>query len=153
MKPIVFILLWLGLLSQDSIPFKPNDQFELTTAFTFKTRSKTEDQVNWSAQPKDMSTQLPYLEVTVKILVLDTAEARIRITNNHGDVLANKKVNSGDRFALDMGFTDDMKDRTHAHEYIFHFVSENKKTELSRIVIHVAEDGRFFVNGEQRGKL
>jgi hypothetical protein len=54
--------------------------------------------------------------------------------------------------ALDMGFTDDMIDRVHAHEYTLTFIDANKLP-VNRIVINVAEDGSFFVNGEKRGKF
>jgi hypothetical protein len=53
---------------------------------------------------------------------------------------------------LEVGFTDDVKDRVTPHHYFLTLVSP-KKTETSKIEILIEEDGTFFVNGEKRGKF
>lgn len=80
-------------------------------------------------------------------------EDRIKISDSNRRTMLNKKVTENDAFNLDLGFTDDMKDRTSPHEYFVHFLSADKKTIVSRILIDVGEDGTFTVNGEKRGKL
>ncbi|HET9486931.1 MAG TPA: hypothetical protein VFO54_05835, partial [Chryseosolibacter sp.] len=63
-----------------------------------------------------------------------------------------KKIDLNSILVMDLGFTDDMKDRVTPHEYTLTFVSE-EKVPLEVILIKVDEDGSFFVNGEKRGKF
>ena len=53
---------------------------------------------------------------------------------------------------LDLGFTDDIKDRVGAYEYTVFFLNEDKD-QVSKIVIYFEKDGTYLVNGETRGKI
>ncbi len=53
---------------------------------------------------------------------------------------------------LDLGYTDDIKDRVSAYEYVAYFLSDDKKP-LSRVVLFFDKDGTYYVNGEKRGRL
>jgi hypothetical protein len=53
---------------------------------------------------------------------------------------------------LDIGYTDDVKDRLVASQYTITFLGE-EKNQISRIVIFIDKDGTFFVNDEIRGKF
>lgn len=147
-------LLFIGTLIfwQDSVPFKDNEQFDLKMSYQFKAKLRSSTQVDLT-NTAPSSTPRPYLYLNLKVHSLHTGEARIKIEDNHGKTILNKKVSEGDDFELDMGFTDDMKDRTTAHEVTVYFLSADKKNVISLILIDVAEDGSFFVNGEKRGKL
>jgi hypothetical protein len=149
MKAALFLLCLLSL--QQEIPFKPKDQFEISLDFKFKTRY-----VNPSVYEYETSTNssalLPYLYLNVNVLKLGEGEIRVRIENNRGDLVFNKKAEAGMIANLDLGYTDDIKDRVSAHQYEVNFISKDKKR-LSRIVIAFEKDGTYLVNGEKRGKL
>jgi hypothetical protein len=77
---------------------------------------------------------------------------RVRVSNNRDDKALQRKVSVNDDIELDLGFTDDMKDRVTPHEYVLTFLDE-AKAPVDKIMINIAEDGSFFVNGERRGKF
>ena len=147
-----FLLFCALIFSQDAVPFKDNESFDLKMSYQFKAKLRAPTQVDLT-NTAPSSTPRPYLYLNLKVNSLNTGEARIKIEDNHGKTILSKKVSVGDDFELDMGFTDDMKDRTTAHEVTVYFLSTDKKNVISRILIDVAEDGSFFVNGEKRGKL
>ena len=147
------LLLFLSVfLFQDQIPFKPNSQFEINLDFKFKPRPYVEKTVEFEAHRTSSSAPLPYLYLNIKVLKLDVEELRWRIENNKGTSLYSKKAEEGMVARLDLGFTDDIKDRVSSHEYIVYFVGKDKKL-MSRILIHFDEDGTYHVNQERRGKL
>jgi hypothetical protein len=90
--------------------------------------------------------------IKLKLLKYIPEEIKLRITDNLGSVVLNKKIKQNDVIVINMGFTDDMKDRVTAHEYTVRFLDDDKK-ELSRILITVSADGSFLVNNEKRGKF
>jgi hypothetical protein len=146
------LLLFLSVfLLQDQVPFKPNNQFEINLDFKFKQRPYTTQTPGFESHTTS-STPLPYLYLNVKVLKLEAEELRLRIENNKGSSLYSKKAEEGMVAKLDLGFTDDIKDRVNSHEYIVYFLSKERKA-MSRIVIHFDEDGTYHVNKELRGKL
>jgi hypothetical protein len=76
----------------------------------------------------------------------------VRFDNNFNVRTASKKITEGVVLPIDIGFTADVIDRVSAHEYILTFLSP-AKSETSKIVILIQEDGTFLVNGEKRGKF
>jgi hypothetical protein len=98
------------------------------------------------------SGPLPYLILNLKILKINPDEYRIKVQNNAKLQLLSKKLEEDMMVKIDMGFTDDLKDRTSPYEYTVSFLSKGKK-ETCRIVILVDEEANFLVNGERRGKL
>lgn len=153
-------LAWLFLslfFIQDQVPFKPKEQFEINLDFKFKPRpgnqmSSTVITMEKRADQNTSGLMLPYLYLNVKVLKLDELEQRVRIEDNHGATLMAKKAEAGMEAKLDLGFTDDIKDRVSSHEFIVSFLSKDRQ-HLSRIVIFFDEDGTYIVNGEKRGKL
>src|SRR5690606_8590973 len=95
---------------------------------------------------------LPHLTLLLKVLKAGKDETRLRITNNLGEQMINRKLKEGLVIQLEAGFTDDLKDRTGPHEFTVYFLSD-KKDKLSKIVIRVERDGTFLVNEHVRGKL
>lgn len=156
MKPLwlVFSL----ILVQDEVPYKPGEEFEIKLNFEFRQRPAQEPyQVNFSETRKDYERRtntgpLPYLFMNVNLLKTTAEETRVRLVRNKTENAFTRKLEQGMQIKLDLGFTDDIKDRVTAHEYTLLFLSQNKKP-LTRIVIYFEEDGTYLVNGEKRGKL
>lgn len=152
---LVFFIAWI--LVQE-LPLKPKDEFEIKLDYKFKQRSmdnSTTVHLNETARERDRrmsAALLPFLTLNVKILKLPAAEKRIYVTNNGDGKMISKKIVEGTIIPIEIGFTDDAKDRVSANEYILTFIAPDK-TETSRIVIFIEEDGTFLVNGEQRGKF
>jgi len=149
----MIILLLSFLFLQDSTPFKANDEFELKMDYEFRQRSADNSKaIDYSENKPKSGGPLPYLEVELKVLKVESGVDRIRIIDNKNLMVMNKKLKDNPVIKIDLGFTDDMKDRVSSHEYTISFLDEDKKA-LSKIVIFVAEDGTLLVNGEKRGKL
>lgn len=154
MKSLSFLLLMFFF--QD-LPYKPKEEFEIKLDYKFKQRPSPErsvvnlNETRAEHERRTSSDLLPYLVLQVKMLKLND-EARIRVTNNLDSKSFSKKIEEGIVIPLDLGFTADVKDRITAHEYVITFLSP-QKSEVSRILINVDQDGSFFVNGEKRGRF
>ena len=77
---------------------------------------------------------------------------KLRVVDNLNNKVLSKKVYDGLEFEINIGFTDDVKDRVTANEYTI-FIQNEKREHQSKIVILVDEDGMFLINDEVRGKL
>ena len=155
--------LFIGLLIlslQETVPFKPKEEFEIKLQYEFKQRTVTDNSANSvhydetiKERERRMSTaMLPYVGINFNVVKLTPEETRVRVIDNKGKIPFNKKVKEGDVIFINLGFTDDMKDRVSAHEYIVYFMSDDRKL-VKRVVIAVSEDGTFTVNDEKRGKF
>lgn len=158
MLTVIFFVLVAGW-QEPQVPLKPSDEFQLTVDYRFKTRPSTSGQsnINYDYQNDRIVREggggpLPYLVIKFKTLKLAEQESRVRVENNVPKTVLTKKVAEGDEFDLDLGYTDDMKDRVSAFEYNIYFLSA-KKEPVSRVHLFIADDGTFFVNGEKRGKF
>jgi len=150
------LLATLSLLTQDA-PFKPKDQFEVRVELKLRQRPGDDDQSNMLDTrnlylPRNSVAQLPFLILHIRALTLNENETRVRIVDNNNKVLLSRKTKVEDVLKLDVGFTDDVKARTTAHAFTVQYLDADKKT-ISRIYLFIAEDGKFFVNDEQRGKF
>ena len=157
----LYLLLVLpGLVWQSEVvPYKPSEEFQLELDFKFKQRPVNDPSVfNYTETRGEHDKKqyaagpLPYLLINCKILKLADGEVRVRVINGKGDVVVSKKAEAGSEFKIDLGYTDDMKDRVSPYEYNIFFLSARKK-ELSRIHMLIQEDGTFMVNEENRGKF
>lgn len=152
-----FILIFTFLFIQE-IPLKPTGEFEIKLDYQFKTRAMGDpNTVNLASAPRGYGQKtsagvLPYLTLHLSVLNLPEEKMRMRITTNLNDRTVMKKISINSPVVLDLGFTDDMKDRVTAYEYTLTFISSERKP-VNCIVITVAEDGSFLVNGENRGKF
>lgn len=150
-------LLVAFLLTQD-LPFKPKDEFEIKLDYQFKNRPGTDlnsvhlDETKKERDRRVSTAPLPFLTLNIKMLKLSQDEVRVKITNNLTARVIGKKVEAGTVIPLELGFTDDVKDRVTAHQYFITLLSP-KKTEVNKIEIMIEEDGTFLVNGEKRGKF
>jgi hypothetical protein len=150
MKVVIFLLCLLSL--QQEIPFKPKDQFEVQLDFKFKTRYVNSSLIELEKSPTTTGAMLPYLTLNINVLKLNAGEIRVRIEDNRGQLIYNKKAAEGMVANIDLGYTDDIKDGISAHQYQVNFIDKEKKC-LSRILIDFEKDGTYLVNGEKRGKL
>ena len=155
----LFCVYCLLLFLVQEVPFKAKEEFDIKLNYQFKQRPSADHRntVNLDESRKDYerrtsSDQLPYLILNVKFLKITPEEVRVRITNNRNNRSLTKKLSEGLVIPIDVGFTDDVKDRINAHEYVLTLLSP-QKSETSKIVIHIEEDGSFLVNGEKRGKF
>ncbi len=152
------ILLFSIVFSQDTIPYKSSDQFEVRLDYQFKMRpapSQTEFNFNETTEEHKRrvgTTPLPYLILELEILEASPAEDRVRGFSSSNQFLNKRGVKAGTTLKIDMGFTNDMKDRVTPHEYILIFSDKSRK-ENSKIVIFIEENGSFLVNGEKRGQF
>ncbi|HEX8037651.1 MAG TPA: hypothetical protein VF490_00810 [Chryseosolibacter sp.] len=152
-----FLLIFPFFFVQD-IPLKPTHEFEIRLDYNFRPRPVADNNtVHLGETSREFSRRtsqgvLPYLVLYVKPLALREEKMRIRISSNDGGKLTMRKAILNSEVELDLGFTDDMKDRVTSHEYTLTFLSEDKEP-VDKIVISVAEDGSFLVNGELRGKF
>lgn len=154
------IFLFLLVPQEPEVPYKVNEDFKLDIQYQFKVRPMNS---NSSAEFEAGATggfnrkyndggQLPYLVVNFSVLKLSEGEVRVKVVNNKGGNMLNKKVEAGAVFKLDLGYTDDMKDRVTANEFDVLFLSSDKKP-ISLVRLTVQEDGTFIVNSEVRGKF
>jgi len=144
-------LLLLLFFNQDQTPYKPKEEFELKLNFEFKSRT-IDKTVAYNTSAMSSTGPLPYLKMELRVVKLSAEEVRVRITRNGGEAIFAKKTDPGMTIKLDLGFTDDIKDRVTANEYTVYFLSPEKK-QLSKIEILFEKDGTYLVNGEKRGKV
>lgn len=158
---IFFLLLLFVAIAKaqtSEAPFKPNEEFQLTVDYKFKPRPTANnsnlniDYTNDSFQRKSVDGPLPYLGINFKMLKLRDNEVRVRVINNANRNVLTRKAKEGEDFKIDLGYTDDMKDRVSPFEYNILFLSP-EKAEISRVHLYILEDGTFLVNGEKRGKF
>ncbi|HYG17975.1 MAG TPA: hypothetical protein VD816_03565 [Ohtaekwangia sp.] len=149
-------LIWLVFslfLFQEKVPYKPNDQFRIDLDFTFKKRPPmVSSTVDFENVRKYDGSPLPYLYLNVEVLKLADEEVKIRVENSKGENIMARKIEVGAKAQLDLGFTDDIKDRVSSHEYVVYFTSKDRNP-VSRIVIFFDQDGTYLVNEEKRGRL
>jgi hypothetical protein len=150
---LIFALFYL----QDETPLKPLEEFEVKLDFEFRDRVKDPNKVEMNqthrAYEKSRSTgPLPYLFLNLRVLKQQPEEVRLRVEQNGKSGVMNKKFNTSTVIKLDMGFTDDIKDRVSPHEYTVTFLTNDKKP-ISKIIIFFEEDGTYIVNGQVRGKI
>lgn len=151
-------LLWVGIISiflfQDQTPYKANDEFELKLDLQFKQRPKSETKIELDHHRTlpNSGMSAPYLYLHLKVLKAIPEEVRIKVLKNNSQILLSRKFDPKVVLKLDLGFTDDIKDRVSAYQYLITFLSK-EKSELSKIEIFFETDGTYVVNGEKRGKL
>ena len=140
------------LLFQSEVPLKPKDEFEIKLDYQVKRRPTVEFS-GYSTEPiKKNEPATPYVILNIKILKVSLEESRIVIKSNLHDNLLNRKIQEGTIIKLDLGFTDDVKNRVTAYEYSIYFM-DSKRTSVQKILIRIDQDGVFHVNDEIRGKF
>lgn len=151
-------LLWAFILSsflfQNETPYKPTEEFELKLDLQFKQRPMP-DGNRVELEKRTLPTSgmnAPYLHLHLRVLKAIPEEVRVKVVKNNNQTLLSRKFDPNVVIKMDLGFTDDIKDRASAYHYIVTFLSKEKDA-LSKIDIFFEEDGTYLVNGEKRGKL
>lgn len=151
-------LFWAFILSsflfQNETPYKPTEEFELKLDLQFKQRPMPEgNRVDLEKRTLPSSgMNAPYLYLQLRVLKPVFEEVRVKIVKNNNQTMLARKFDPNVVIKMDLGFTDDIKDRASAYHYIVTFLSKEKEP-LSKIDIFFEEDGTYLVNGEKRGKL
>lgn len=154
---LVSLILSLFTVQQD-IPYKPDSEFSIRMDLKFKVRViPTANKVDLSEtrgeyEKRTSSEQLPYLILYVSVTENNQGEQRLRILRDGRVSMNNRKIELGKELKLEIGFTDDAKDKISGFEHILYFLSADKK-EINRIVITIADNGDYFVNGQKRGRV
>ncbi len=154
---VLFILL-IFVYNQEVVPYKASEEFEIKLDYQFKTRpasSAYEFKFDESSQEHSRrvnNSPLPYLTLNIEILKANENEERIHGFKGQTQFMTKRGIKTGSMVSIEMGFTDDMKDRVTPHEYALVLMDKSKQ-EVSKIVIFIEEDGSFYVNGEKRGKF
>jgi hypothetical protein len=155
MQSLYLLLFFLSFFQ--TVPFKPKEEFEVKLNYEFRPRPtenaskiKFED-TRTDREKHSASSVLPYLKLNINVLTAAGA-VKAKFESNKSGNLPSKKVKDGVVLPLDIGYTDDVKDRVAPHQYTITFLAEDKKP-ISKIVIFIDKDGTFFVNDEKRGKF
>lgn len=145
------------LLVQD-IPYKPDDEFSIRMDLKFKLRPQSaSNTVHVSEtmaeyQKRNSTNQLPYLVLYVNVKRVTQGEIRMRVLRDGKNIMNIKKIELDKEFKIEVGFTDDAKDKISGYEHIIYFMDSNKK-DINRIVITIDTNGDYYVNGQKRGRL
>lgn len=148
----------LFFLFQENPPFKPSEDFEVKFDLSFRQRTQLDNktvrltETEKEKEKRTDSTPLPYLKLHIKLLKIHHDEIKLKVIKDDKNFVLNKKIKESIELRLDVGFTDDVKDRISGYKHVIQFLSVDKKV-LSIIVIEFDEEGNYKVNGELRGKI
>ncbi len=136
------------------VPYEPKENFNFELDYTFKTRVPSEsEKISFVESNASRGSQiLPYLKVLFNFSGFDDRYYRYKVKNLAGAVVKNRKIKLPESLVLDMGFSDDIKDRITSHKYTIFFYTKDKIT-ISKIDIEVAENGDLLLNGELYGRI
>ena len=143
------------LAAQDSVSFRPKEDFEVKIDMQFKPRPSDDPNTftfSDNERRKTPNALLPYLKLRVSIFNLSSEEVRYKVLNNFDKKPMSKKISKAPILDIDAGFTDDIKARLRPSEYLITLMTDAKE-EVSKILIQIEKDGTFLVNGEKRGKF
>jgi hypothetical protein len=150
----IFVFSWV-----QEVPYKPSEEFEIKFDLSFKQRpAPSGSTFNYSEtraeyEKRTSTTPIPYLVLKVVLSRINQNEDRLKIYRDHENlVMSRRKLNSGEEFELEIGYLDDVKDRVKGYIHVITFYNEKKK-EVSRIVIEFDKDGNYLVNGVRMGKV
>ena len=121
MKNVLVLLIVIpGFLhaQEVNVPYLSSDEFDFELDYNFKTKPSNVKDVAFSEKELNNSTEnLPY--VKMKIMLKNTSEDQFRykVLTNKSETKLNRKIKGNDDFVIDMGFSDDIKDRVHAHQF------------------------------------
>ncbi|HAC23646.1 MAG TPA: hypothetical protein DCE81_01890 [Cytophagales bacterium] len=155
---IFLYLLFNVFQGQQPVSTKPADEYDLKIQYEFRQRTNSSvnqvhvDETVGERDKRLNTSPLPYLVLNLNVIKLGPKEVRLKVVRGARDSFINRKVKEGDQIKVEIGFVDDLKDRTIEFEYEIIFLNE-KKDAQSRIHLFVEKDGTFKINGEVRGKF
>lgn len=154
---LISILPAFTSMAQD-IPYKPEQEYTIRLDLKFLSRaSANTTQVKMSESREEYlrrtnTTQLPHLTLYLTITETNQGEVRMKILRDGATYVNNRKIELGKEFKLEVGFTDDAKDKVSGYNHTIYFLDAAKK-QVNKIVIAIEENGDYQINGEKRGRL
>lgn len=154
---IIYLFLF-AFLFQDSVPYKPEEEFNIKFEFGFRKRGdpNTEDlvlsQVASSSYDRLDSSPLPYLKTTLEILKNDSLAVKYRIVRDNSVNLSKRKIEPGAKIIIFSAFVDDIRDKIENYQHTVYFLDADGNR-LSKIIIEFDEEGFYSVNGKKKGKI
>lgn len=154
MKIFFILLLFVGL--QDDVPYKPDDEFQVSIDLKFKTKESkyglsTYNQ-NGDRIDRVSETPLPFLNVSVAQFKVQSDEVKVVAYDSKGKSLTKKNVSADLELHFEMGFVDDLKKGAPNNQIFIYFLSE-EKNKLRKITFSVTPTGVFEVNGKWHGQF
>lgn len=149
---LVFVLMGFIVTAQDSLRYKPSEEFEAKIDLSFKKREGDGSNTftfRESTKKRTMDTPIAFLIIQFKVLKLND-EVKMKILKERGSRTAKIKVGSVEK--IEMGFMEDIKSNGQPTHVILRFLNEQKK-ETCQVVFAITVDGTFSVNDEKRGKF
>jgi hypothetical protein len=149
---ILFFLSGSVLVAQDSLPYKPNEEFEAKIDLSFKQRESDDTNTfRFQESHKKMTMGVPiaFLAINFKVLKVGR-EVKVKVIRGRDEKTS--KIKIGTLIKLELGFIEDVKSNEEPMKVILHFINDQKK-EVNQVTFEVATDGTFLVNGEKRGKF
>jgi hypothetical protein len=154
MKLFFSFLLFVGL--QDDVPYKPDDEFQVSIDLNFKTKESKYGISTYTQNGERLDraspTPLPFLNVSVTQFKVQSDEIKVIALDSRGKTLQKKNVSADLILHFDMGFVDDLKNGSSNNQIILYFLSEEKK-KLRKITFSISPTGVFEVNGKWHGQF
>lgn len=150
---IVIINAIVGTVAQD-IPYRNEDTYTLELGMEYKkvpVPSTTTFKPGQTTPITNKGSDF-YLLIKLNITQLLETDFRIKITNNHGDVVLSKRLNKLEEFVIDIGRSTEIKNGKAPNEYKIEFIGTDKTTK-SIITLEFTEIGIFNVNEVQFGQI
>ncbi|MTI22308.1 hypothetical protein E1176_14850 [Fulvivirga sp. RKSG066] len=153
-----FLILILGVLfsfqlSAQDVPYMAQDDFEFELDYQFEKKPPpSQNKVDLEKRTTYSADLLPYVRVNLKFINPPDEAFRVRVTSSDGALIRSKRLKNLETLALDLGFADDIKDRTKPHAF-FIYLENKEKQRLSKIKIFVEETGDFYLNDKLFGKI
>ncbi|MEM1406886.1 MAG: hypothetical protein AAGG59_08940 [Bacteroidota bacterium] len=140
--------------AQEDVPYESKENFGFELDYTFKTRPPPNNEKVYLTENKSVrgSQVLPYLKLRFEFSSFDATYFRYKVEDHIGSVIKSRKLKFPDSYVLDMGFSDDVKDRVTSHKYTIYFYNKAKEP-ISKIAIEVAENGNLLLNDEFHGRI
>lgn len=152
------LVLQLASVLQDSIPYKPNEEFAVKFVFSFNKRGEANrddlvlSQVASSTYDRPDNSPLPYVQVNLQLLKKPDTEVKLKVIRDHDTQLIKKKITPDMTMIVFSGFVDDIKDQISGYNHTIYFLDKEGKS-LSKIVIEFDQEGFYSINGQKKGKL
>jgi len=138
---------------ESNVPYLSSDDFDFELDYNFKTKPSNMKDVAYSQKDLNPSTDnLPYVKMKILLKNTSSDHYRYKVITNKRETKVNRKVKGNDDFVIEMGFSDDIKDRVHAHQFSV-FIYNKNKDPLSKIVIEFSANGDMFINEKLMGKI
>lgn len=154
---MVLILIIVALVFQDEIPYKDDEEFNVTFELAFRKRTDANadfvtPQLQKTPLDRNDTSPLPHLIARLEVLKQNPEEIKLKIVRDNEIQIAKRKIETGVKVNLFAGFIDDIKDQVSGYTHTVYFLSK-KGDILSKIVVEFDEDGFYLVNGKKKGKL